>query len=71
MKRRSEVEVRNSTFVNYQAAFYGCAWCVAHRGGYEIELWNVTMLNVVGLLPCAPPNSLPEKNEEAKTKFLF
>lgn len=38
--------MHNTTFVNYQAAFYGCAWCVAWRGGYEIELWNVTMVNV-------------------------
>ena len=42
----SEVEVRNVTFANYQAAVYGCAWCVAHRGGYEMEFYNVSWQNV-------------------------
>jgi hypothetical protein len=42
----SEVEVRNASFANYQAAIYGCSWCVAHRGGYEMEFWNVSFSNV-------------------------
>ena len=42
----SQVQVRNVSFQNYQKAIYGCAWCVAHRGGYEMEFWNVSMVNV-------------------------
>ena len=42
----SEVKVVNSSFRNYQGMIYGCAWCVAHRGGYEMEFWNVSMHNV-------------------------
>ena len=42
----SEVEVHNSSFHNYQGAVFGCAWCVAHRGGYEMEFWNVSFTNV-------------------------
>ena len=38
--------MHNASFVNYQAAIFGCAWCVAHRGGYEMEFWNVSMHNV-------------------------
>jgi hypothetical protein len=41
----SQVQVRNSTFINYQAPIYGCSWCVAHRGGYEMEFWNVSLTN--------------------------
>jgi cysteine-rich repeat protein len=41
----SQVQVRNSTFINYQAPIYGCSWCVAHSGGYEMEFWNVSMTN--------------------------
>ena len=46
----SEVEVHNSSFHNYQGALYGCAWCVAHRGGYEMEFWNVSFHNVEHLI---------------------
>ena len=42
----SNVIVRGAAFVNYQAAIYGCSWCVAHRGGYEMEFWNTTFSNV-------------------------
>ena len=42
----SEVQVVNATIMNYQGAIYGCAWCVAHRGGYEMEFYNVSMENV-------------------------
>ena len=42
----SEVEVKSSSFFNYQAAFYGCAWCSAHRGGYEMGFENVSLVNV-------------------------
>ena len=42
----SEVEVKSSSFFNYQAAFFGCAWCSAHRGGYEMGFENVSLVNV-------------------------
>ena len=42
----SQVKVYNSVYHNYQAAFYGCSWCVSHRGGYEMEFHNTTMHNV-------------------------
>jgi hypothetical protein len=40
------VEVHNTTFANYQGAIYGCAWCVAHRGGYEMSFRNISWQNV-------------------------
>ncbi len=31
---------------NYEGAIYGCSWCVAHRGGYEMTFMNTTLHNV-------------------------
>ena len=42
----SNVEIHNTTFANYQAAFYGCSWCVDNRGGYELKLTNTSLVNV-------------------------
>jgi hypothetical protein len=42
----SQVSVINVSFHNYQAALYGCSWCVAHRGGYEMDFHNVSWKNV-------------------------
>ena len=33
-------------FANYQAVVYGCAWCVAQRGGYEMDFENITFEGV-------------------------
>ena len=42
----SEAEVRNVSFHHYQGALFGCAWCVAHRGGYEMDFYNASFFDV-------------------------
>ena len=42
----SEVTYKNVHFESYEAALWGCAWCVDLRGGYEQNFEKVTMTNV-------------------------
>jgi len=42
----SEVTYSNIHFANYEAAVWGCAWCVDLRGGYEQSFEKVTYSNV-------------------------
>lgn len=42
----SELRFINCTVSNYQAAFMGCAWGSAGRGGYESEFEKITFKNV-------------------------
>jgi hypothetical protein len=42
----SQIQLHNASIHNYDAAFYGCSWCVAHRGGYELQVHNASLHNV-------------------------
>jgi len=42
----SNLVVKNTQFINYDVAFFSCAWCEPNSGGYEVEFENVKFTNV-------------------------
>ena len=43
---RRRAVVANNTFVNYEAAMYPASWAIGIVGGYTVDCWNVSYVNV-------------------------
>ena len=42
----SEITYSDVTFMNYEAAVWGCSWCIENRGGYEQSFERIEYKNV-------------------------
>jgi len=42
----SSITYSDVTFMNYEAAVWGCSWCIDNRGGYEQSFERITYKNV-------------------------